>query len=322
MVDKSKKIKVGVLSGGISLEHEVSLNSGKIIRDNLNIDKYKIVNIFISKSGQWFLNKTQISPKELKENVDIIFSVLHGFYGEDGKVQSVLEENGIKFVGSSAKSSQVSFSKIASKQVFEKNNIRTPLFLYLNKDKIYDINKDAKRIFEAFKKQKMVVKASESGSSIGVYVCKSIDELIQGMKNAFKISNNVLVEEYISGREFSCGVLEKTKGNVESLPIVEIIPPKNFFNFKAKYQMKAKEICPAVIDDKDLIKEIQKTAVKIHKVLGLSDYSRTDFMFNKKKGLYALEVNTLPGMTETSLYPQELRACGIKLSSFFRCCYW
>ncbi len=115
MVDKNKKIKVGVLNGGISLEHEVSLNSGKTIKNNLDTDKYEIADVFVSKSGQWFLDGTQISPKDLKGKIDIIFSVLHGSYGEDGEVQEILEKYKIKFVGSSAEASRVSFSKIDSK---------------------------------------------------------------------------------------------------------------------------------------------------------------------------------------------------------------
>ncbi len=186
----------------------------------------------------------------------------------------------------------------------------------LNKNEFFDLDDKAKEIFAEFEKQKVVVKASESGSSFGVYICGSANDLISGMKNSFKISDDVLVEEYISGREFTCGTLERTKRNAEPLPIVEIISQKEFFDFEAKYKDAVEEVCPAVINDANLIKEIQETAVGVHKALRLSDYSRTDFIFNEKKGLYVLEVNTLPGMTETSLYPQELQANGMKLSEF------
>ena len=311
-----KKITVGVLSGGVSLEHEVSLKSGKTIKNNLDSNKYNVADIFVAKSGQWFLDGVLISSKNLKGKIDVIFSVLHGSYGEDGKVQNILEEEEIKFVGSSAKSSRLSFSKIASKRVFKENNIKTPKFLSLNKNEVSDLNERVEKIIAEFGKEKVVVKASESGSSFGVYICNSVDELVSRIKNAFEIGDEVLVEEYISGKEFTCGVLERAKGNIEPLPIVEIIPQKEFFDFEAKYENAVKEICPAVISDKNLVNEIQETTVKVHKALGLSDYSRTDFIFNEENGLYALEVNTLPGMTETSLYPQELRAAGIKLGDF------
>ena len=298
------------------MEHEVSLNSGKTVKNNLNPGKYEVADIFVAKDGQWFLEGKEITPQDLKSRVDIVFSVLHGSYGEDGQVQSVLEKERINFVGSSAKSSQLSFSKIASKRVFEKSGIKTPRFLSLEKSKIGNLNEEAANIVEKFQGKKVVAKASESGSSFGVFICDSAEELAQALREIFEIGNEALVEEYIEGKEFTCGVLEQKVGQVEPLPIVEIIPQKEFFDFEAKYENAVEEICPAVIEDENLAKEIQRTAARVHKVLGLADYSRTDFIFNEEKGLYVLEVNTLPGMTETSLYPQELRAAGWKLSDF------
>ncbi len=316
MANESKKIRVGVLSGGVSLEHEVSLNSGKTVKNNLDPGKYEVADIFVSKDGRWFLEGKEIVPQDLKGRVDIVFSVLHGSYGEDGQVQSILEKEGINFVGSATEPSRLSFSKVASKRVFEKSGIKTPRFLSLEKSKIGDLSVGARNVLKKFQGRKVVAKASESGSSFGVFICDSVEELAQALREIFEIGNEALVEEYIKGKEFTCGVLEQKVGQVEPLPIVEIIPQKEFFDFEAKYENAVEEICPAIIEDKNLVKEIQETAVKVHKALGLADYSRTDFIFNEEKGLYVLEVNTLPGMTETSLYPQELRAAGWKLSDF------
>ena len=316
MIDKLQKVRVGVLSGGVSLEHDVSLNSGRTIKNNLDPDKYEIADIFVAKDGRWFLEGEKIIPRDLKGRVDIVFSVLHGSYGEDGQVQGILEKEGINFVGSGAGPSRLSFSKIASKQVFEKSEIKTPRFLSLKKSKIGNLSEEAVNISAKFQGQRVVAKASESGSSFGIFVCNSDEELARALREVFKIGDEALVEEHIEGREFTCGVLEEKAGQVEPLPIVEIIPQKEFFDFEAKYENAVEEICPAVIEDEKLSAEIQRTATRVHEVLGLADYSRTDFIFNKNKGLYVLEVNTLPGMTETSLYPQELQAAGWKLSDF------
>lgn len=251
----------------------------------------------------------------MKEKVDIIFSVLHGSFGEDGKIQKILEKYNIKFVGSSSNSSYNSFSKIISKQVFEENNIKTPAFSYLNKNDVIDFAEEAEKIFAKFN-PKVVIKTSESGSSFGVYICGSVNEITRALEGAFEIGDDVLVEEYMAGKEYTCGVIEEKNGEIRALPIVEIIPRKEFFDFEAKYEGAVDEICPAEIENEDLKKQIHETAVKVHKVLKLSDYSRTDFIFDDKRGLYVLEVNTLPGMTEISLYPQELKADGIGLSGF------
>lgn len=314
------KTKVGVLYGGIFLEHEISLASARTIKKNLNKEKYEIIDLFINKSGQWFLSqgksehREKIKPANLSNYVDIVVSVLHGSFGEDGSVQKILEDADVKFIGSNSLASFVSFSKIISKKVFQKNNIPTPEFITFCNRKSLDYKKASETIREKFG-EKAVIKTSESGSSFGVYVCKSSDEFIESLKKAFAVGDEILVEEYIVGQEYTCGVLEAKNDDLDALPIVEIIPKKEFFDFEAKYNNQVEEICPAIIKDKNLEEKISALAISAHKALGLSNYSRTDFIVRGKE-LFTLETNTLPGMTETSLYPQELKARGISIADF------
>ncbi len=315
------KTKVGVLYGGISLEYEVSLASAKTIKDSLDTEKYEIVDLFIDKSGQWFVSNKDEGKKEisdyhdLNEYVDVVVSVLHGSFGEDGKVQRILEKADVKFIGSNSLSSFLSFSKIISKKIFQKNDIPTPKFIsFCNRDLI-DFTISANKI-EKKLGDKVVIKTSESGSSFGVYICKNSDDITISLKKAFEIGDEVLAEEHIQGKEYTCGVMENNDGKIISLPIVEIIPKREFFDFKAKYENHVEEVCPAIIKDKNLESEISKLAISVHRALGLNGYSRTDFIYHPERGLFVLEVNTLPGMTETSLYPQELNAEGISISNF------
>lgn len=316
----NNKIKVGVLYGGTSLEHGVSLASAETVKNNLDQEKYEIIDVFVDKSGQWFIGQEgnrEILKKhgDLKNQVDVIVSVLHGSFGEDGQVQRILEDIKVKFIGSGSLSSFLSFSKIISKRIFQNNNIPTPDFIALNNYDLLDLEKLSEKIQEQLG-NKVVVKTSESGSSFGVYVCNSSGEIKDSVKNAFEIGNEVFIEQCINGKEYTCGVLEDKNGKIRALPIVEIIPSGEFFDYEAKYENEVQEICPANIEDKVLEKKIKELAIKTHRALGLKGYSRTDFLYNKENGLFILEVNTLPGMTETSLYPQELKADGVGISKF------
>ncbi len=311
-----KKIRVGVLRGGIALEHNVSLKSGETVLRNLDKNKFDVFDIIISKERNWFFEGVEIQPESLKAKVDIVFSVLHGKFGEDGQVQKILSDNKILFVGSGIQASIDSFSKIITKEKILKEGVDTPKWMKIKK-KPLNFKDETKMIVENFGTE-CVVKAVNEGSSFGVYVCHNEDEIKDALKKVFEISDNVFVEEYIKGREFTCGVFDGPKG-LEALPIVEIIPESSqeFFDFDAKYNGKVKEICPAVIEDEFVKNEIWEISKKVHKILNLKDYSRTDFIFNEKTGrIVVLEVNTLPGMTETSLLPKELREAGYSLKEF------
>ena len=232
---------------------------------------------------------------------DIVFMALHGEDGEDGKIQAAFDMLGIKYTGSGHLSSAVGLNKHFSKMVFTASRIPTPKFTIISRD---EYKRGSEKI-----KPPCVVKTSTSGSSIGVYIVdetQSIEELDRIKEKALALSDRIVVEEYIDGREFTCGVLGDT-----ALPLVEIIPNEGFYDYEHKYQPGAtREICPAELDEETTAK-MQEIALKAHNAIGLDVYSRTDFLLGKDGGIYCLEVNSLPGMTPTSLLPQEAQAVGI-----------
>ncbi len=308
------KINIAVARGGPSNEHEISLKSGQTIINNLNQKKYNIFDLVIQKNGKWILNNENITPEELKNKIDIVFPIFHGEYGESGDFQKILENLNIKYIGTNSKSSKLSFSKIQTKEKLIANNIPTPNFLKFS-TKNLDINKTAQEIENTFLFKK-IIKASESGSSFGIYISDSLEETKTALKKLKHEFNEILIEPFIMGKEYTCGILEGWKGEkYYALPVVEIIPDNSFFDFESKYQGKVQEICPALINE-ELTNKIQNLSKKVFDILGLKDFSRIDFIHCPNSGLYVLEANNLPGMTEASLYPQELNADNISLNKF------
>jgi len=232
---------------------------------------------------------------------DIVFMAPHGEDGEDGKIQAVLDMMGVKYTGAGYLASAVALNKHFTKMLFSANRISTPKYTVIRKD---EYRKGSRKIVPP-----CVVKSSTSGSSIGVFIVdksQGIEELDEAKQKAFELDDEIVVEEYIDGREFTCGVLDEA-----ALPIVEIIPNEGFYDYEHKYQVGATlEICPAEIDEETTAR-IQQTALKVHKMLGMQVYSRTDFLMDKSGSIYCIECNSLPGMTPTSLVPREAQAAGI-----------
>ncbi len=312
------KIKVGVLSGGISLERDISLLSANNVLQHLDKEKYHIFNIIINKKAQFFCDNKEIKPEHLGKKIDIALSVLHGVWGEDGQIQTILDKNNITYIGSNALSSKNSFSKIISKKILVQNGISTPDYVVLNKN-ITDYAKTAKILITKFS-NRCVIKIDNSGSSLGVFICNNeqeINDALLKINSDFSFRDNIFVEQYIAGREYTCGVINNDIF-LDALPIVEIIPQKlqKFFNFAAKYEYETNKICPANIKEQSLIKNIQNTALNVHKILKLADFSRTDFIYSNDNKLFTLEVNTLPYMANNSSFCQSLRVKGIDFSHF------
>lgn len=237
---------------------------------------------------------------ELCAAADIVFMALHGEDGEDGKIQAVLDMMGVKYTGSGYLASAVALNKHFAKMIFTASGIPTPKYTVVSKA---DYKKGSKKIMPP-----CVVKSSTSGSSIGVFIVKDggIDALEMAKEKAFELDDDIVVEEYIDGREFTCGVL----GEI-ALPIVEIIPNEGFYDYEHKYQAGATlEICPAEIDEQTTEK-IQNIAMRAHKLLGMQVYSRADFLMDADGEIYCIEINSLPGLTPTSLVPREAAAAGI-----------
>lgn len=320
-------MKVVVLAGGLSMERDVSLASGSLIANALRdcghnavlVDLYYGIKnekmSFDDISTRYKYKIPEIAPdlellikenggrrEPIGENVidfckmaDVTFLALHGGVGENGKLQALLEMNGIRFTGSSSIGCMLSMNKIISKELISQAGIPTAHWM-TNADS----NEDLRSLVPCF------VKPSDNGSSVGISKVVSYIELEDAIKEAEKYSKRVLIEEQIVGREFSVGILDG-----RALPPIEIIASGDFYNYKVKYQAGlAHEECPAHIDGK-LTKKLQKYAEKAHRVLRLGSYSRIDFIMDEHGEFFFLEANALPGMTPTSLLPQEAASAGI-----------
>ncbi|MEK7162237.1 MAG: D-alanine--D-alanine ligase, partial [Patescibacteria group bacterium] len=246
------KIRVGVLRGGPSAEYEISLLTGENVLKHLP-DKYQAHDILLSRDGIWHhLDGFPSSPEKILRKVDLIFNALHGEYGEDGRVQQILEAHSLPYTGSGVIPSALAMNKIASKDIFTKAGLRVPRWLAGGKGR--DLSGAANEIRESLFSP-WIVKPADRGSSVGVSIAKNIPELIGALREAFLYSNKAVAEEYIKGREATCGVLENFRGEkYYALPVVEIIPPaERFFDYEVKYDGQTREICPARFE-----KEISK----------------------------------------------------------------
>ena len=314
------KIRVGLFFGGVDQEREVSKKSASTVRRNLNKDTYQVVNIEILPGETFVIRGKELEFDEVCSRIDIAVLALHGLFGEDGTLQRLLDEHMVPHTGSDALASAISFSKLLTKEVFERFSIKTPAYTKATKEECPNktaCKAKAGELFMTFP-QPCVVKPTSAGSSLGVSICSTAAEIAEGLHKAFQIGDKVVIEEFISGCEYTVGVIDDFRGQeIYPLPAVEIIPPvdKDFFDFETKYDGTTQEICPAVLSDK-IAKELGNIASKVHKALHLKDYSRTDFIIHPTRGIFALEVNTLPGMSSESLFPKELKAVGIPMSEF------
>ncbi len=305
-----RKTKVAVLRGGPSSEYEVSLKTGAGVLKHLP-EHYEGIDILIDKKGVWHLGGLPFDPKHLGKRADVAFIAMHGEYGEDGTVQRLLEQMHVPFTGSGSFASALGMNKHLSKKTFIDHGIKTPVHRVLSRKDYNDHT--AKDLWTTFI-QPSVIKPANAGSSVGVTLAHSLKDIKEGLEKAFAISDKVLVEELIKGREATCGVLENFRGqDIYSLFPIEIVPKKHqkFYDFESKYSNDegAIHICPGNFSKKES-EEIAKMAAQIHKAIGARHYSRSDFIVHPKRGIYALEINTLPGLTPTSLIPDEMKAAG------------
>lgn len=318
-----KRLRVLVLMGGKSPEHEVSLVGGEEVVRHLDPNKYEILPLVVSKDGQrWQLKNPQellsikqeissakdlaltqeeIRPEETPKRADVVFIAMHGPYGEDGTIQGILEMAGVPYTGAGVLTSAIGMDKAMFKKVMVGVNIPVAKSITLLKGDNEDM------VWETLAPP-VVVKPSSQGSSVGVSIVHKKEELKRALEKAFQYGLKVMVEEFLSGMEVSCGVL----GNKNSiaLPVVEIVPKNEFFDFEAKYESgKCDEIVPARISD-ELTKKVQETAVRVYKAVECKGFGRIDMIICKGKP-YVLEINTIPGLTPVSLLPKEAAAAGI-----------
>lgn len=326
-------IKLGVLYGGKSTEREVSRKSAQSVLDNLDKEKYEIYPIFIDEKGNWFEEKK--SEKKKIENIikylkelDIVFPVLHGLFGEDGTIQGLFEIAGIKYVGCKVLASSVGMDKAYTKIIFEKSKINQAKYLYIkkykNSDYIYiDDNMNEKNIeinelinlVENKLKYPIFVKPSNSGSSVGVNKCENNEELKQNIIEATKYDNKILIEQGIIGKEVECAVLGNDEIGVEVTNPGEILPAGEYYSFDSKYNDITSETLVDARITYEQKEEIKKLAKKAFLAIDGNGLSRVDFFVeNNTNKIYINEINTMPGFTEISMYPKLFEKYGYKYS--------
>lgn len=299
-----EKIKIALLSGGMSQEKEVSKKTGDVIFEALDNEKYEVFRYDPSED----LMKIFIDASTNK--FDIVFPALHGTFGEDGSLQGMLDLLKVPYVFSGLLTSAIAMNKYTAKLIAKSIGVNVAKDLIIKKGE-----KIATRDIIASLSLPLVVKPMQQGSSIGVSLVHTKEELEDAIKKALEHGSEALLESYIKGREFTVAII----GNdvPDALPVIEIIPRvSSWFDYKAKYEDGgADEICPAVISD-ELKNSLQKIAVDIFKKLGCRDLGRADFIVDSSTGLiYFIEMNTIPGMTPNSLVPKAAKESGISLSS-------
>jgi D-alanine-D-alanine ligase len=316
------KTRVGVIRGGPSSEYEVSLKTGSSVLKNLVdpklAEKYEPFDIFIDREGAWHIAGVPVAPHEAFTRADVLVNALHGEYGEDGKIQAILDDHGVAYTGSRTLASSLGMNKALSKEIFKKNNIRTPQYIVVSREEVAGegMDKKVRQIFRSFPLP-AVIKPVSAGSSVGISIVRAFDDIEPALRAAFAVADQALVEEFISGVEATVGIIDGFRGEgLYALPPIEIRHNHDFFNYEAKYSdTSTHEIVPGNFTDAEKA-ELIRLARAVHTALDLRHYSRTDFIVSPRRGIYTLEVNTLPGLTEASLLPKALTAVGSGLPEF------
>lgn len=297
MTDNAHSLRVAVLMGGRSAEREVSLNTGAQVAAALEQAGHEVVRVDSGEPG--FIAALQDARP------DAVFVCLHGRFGEDGTVQGLLELLDLPYVGSGVLASALAMDKVMSKHFFAHEGIRTPAYVHVRRGEAVDIDEVTRTLGS-----KTVVKPSNEGSAIGVTIAHEPAELPAALEEAFRFDDSVLIEQFVSGVEVTVGVI----GNEDpiALPTLEIVPEHEFYDYESKYVpgMSA-HIIPARISE-EARAECQRLALVAHRALGCRGMSRADVIVDEQGVVQLLEVNTIPGMTATSLLPDAARAAGIE----------
>ncbi len=296
-MDDLEKLKIGVVAGGISSEREISLKSGRAVHESLSKHGFSSKLIDIK-------SQEKLKSSETYKGLDLVFIMIHGKGGEDGEIQSILEAAKIKYTGSDSTSSLNAFDKLESKEIFEKNGLEVPLRIMLQ--------------HSPPEKYGIVIKPVREGSSFGVSIIKSwwdfekrrpSLETEEALKEAQKYGDEVLIEEFIEGKELTVAIVGES-----TYPAIEIISPNEFYDFSAKYDGIGTKYIPANLSSTET-KKLSEICLKAFKSLGCSGWGRVDLIKSKNDGIsYILEVNTVPGMTETSLVPKAARLAGLSFN--------
>jgi D-alanine-D-alanine ligase len=291
--DLLKGLAIGVLYGGPSAERPVSIESGENVAKALEAAGHDVHRVLLDGSF------TARDARSL--GIDVAFLALHGEFGEDGKIQSILEEADIPYTGSGVDASSTAFDKVLAKRAFENHGIRTPVWMSLDITELDKVIGDNGLSLMP----PMVVKPATGGSSLGVTIVRDESQVTPAIQKAFEFGDTVLIERYIRGREVTVGVMGET-----ALPVAELQVPGEFYDYQAKYSDdRTRIVCPAEMNDV-LAACVQALGLAAHQALGCRDVSRTDIIIAEDGLPWVLEVNTLPGMTSHSLLPRAAQAVG------------
>ncbi len=324
-------MKIALLAGGLSAEREVSLTSGKsilkglrenghtvkvidpiygaenaaedfIFRDKISKD-YPGQNILDNMKSKSYRKFLECFNSDLFDDIDIVFIGLHGKYGEDGRIQSMLEARGLKYTGSGMLSSAVSMDKDFSKVLFKNAGIPTPRWISLRKNDEITFDEVKNKIGMSY-----VIKPSNEGSTVGLSVVKDggVKEFFNALELSYKYADKILIEEYIKGKEITIPVIDK-----KAFPILEIKPKDGYYDYEHKYSHGMTEyVCPVDFSS-DVISKVEEYGIKAFNAVGAEVYARIDFLLTEDNRPYCLEINTLPGMTSLSLVPKSAKVMGI-----------
>jgi len=309
-------MNIGVVMGGPSSEHDISIMTGlNVMRALAKNSRHSAVPIYITNGNAWLFGdqKEWLSPTEALARVDVVFNALHGEYGEDGTIQQIFDQHRMPYTGSGALASAIAMNKEMAQQILEKEGLLMPKSVVMGPSAA-----DTRMALE-LSSPPWIVKPRSRGSSVGVSKVPYREALPEAFQKAYGVDSHLIVQEFISGREITCSVLEDASGKPQALAPIEIVPPKDadFFDYKVKYNGKTQEVCPAEFYGA-MLASIQDTALRAHKALGLRHYSRTDMIIKPASAtrrapqIYVLEVNTLPGLTSESLFPKAARHAGME----------
>lgn len=282
--------------GGPSTEREISLKSGKAVYESLKELGLDVIAIDIKTD-----DVKQNSYLMKSQGIDCAFIALHGRFGEDGQIQTLLDGLKIPYTGSGAKASMLAMDKIASRKIFEEHGLNVPKYMVLERT---SFNRNGVVYSELH--LPWVIKPATHGSSIGLSIIDRMEELDKALELAFSFDERILIEEHIDGRELTVGILEE-----HPLSVIEIVPKKRFFDFQAKYEYGMTEyIVPAQLNE-NIACDVQAMALEAHRLLGCFGCSRVDMMLSRSNIPFILEINTIPGLISTSLLPKAARVAGI-----------
>jgi len=310
-----QRMRIAILRGGHGDEYAISLETGASIMRALS-DTHDIIDVVITKAGDWLVRGFVKAPKEILHNVDAVFVALHGTREEDGSIQRLLESYGVPYTGSGAFPSRLASHKAMTKDRMHRHGVRMPRHMLIGQDALQNMVGTVVSI-EALFGPRYIIKPVAGGSSVGAMYAESTLILERALRTALSVYTEVLVEEYIEGKEATCGVIEKFRGqDLYALPSVEIERTSPILTHAEKRNPETPKICPTCFSTIDK-KEIERIALLAHTELGLSHYSRSDFIV-ASDGVYFLEINAHPDLSEYSAIQKALEAVGTTYAEFIR----